>query len=218
VATREPLVAITFDDGPHPVWTPRVLDVLDAHGAKGTFFVVGDRVVQHPDVMTRLHRDGHAIGNHSQRHPSFPLIASRERRAELRACAQALDPYPQQRRLFRPPHLDQNLGSRIDAWRLGYDVIACNRHATDWEERSSDELALALNGSLQAGDIVMLHDALYDRPDASRAALVDALDAMLTHHTPHFRFVTVPVLMNAGRARRELWFKRPAIGRARPDA
>lgn len=209
VATDEPMVALTFDDGPDPRWTPAVLDVLNDHGAKATFFVIGENVVKHPDVMQRIHDEGHALGNHSQHHPSFPFITASERRRELRACAVALGPYPQARRLFRPPHLDQSVASRYDTWRLGYDVVACNRHARDWEERSSKEMERDLNEALGAGDIVMLHDALFDRKDRSRAPMIAALDAMLRRQAGRFLFVTVPTLLEAGRPHRTIWLKRP---------
>jgi peptidoglycan-N-acetylglucosamine deacetylase len=212
VATDRPLIALTFDDGPHPDWTPRVLDVLDRYGAKGTFFVVGEHAARYPDVMKRLHQGGHALGNHGQRHLTFPLISAEKRRLELRACSQALAAYPQARRLFRPPHLDQSFACRFVTWRFGYDVIACNRHATDWEHATSEEMIEAL-GELAAGDVVMLHDALYGQPHRSRAAMIEALDTVLRTHAPRFEFVTVPALLQAGRARRELWLKVPPRSR-----
>jgi len=209
VATDRPLVALTFDDGPDPRWTPRVLDVLRAHGAKATFFVVGANAEKHPEVVQRIHDEGHALGNHSQRHPSFPFISSARRRDEMAACRAALAPFPQPLRLFRPPHLDQSLASRWDAWRLGYDVVACNRHVEDWEERSSEAMAQALNDTLEAGDVILLHDALYDRPERSRAPMIAALDAVLRRQTPRIRFVTVHELIGAGRVRRDIGLKRP---------
>jgi peptidoglycan-N-acetylglucosamine deacetylase len=214
VVTTKPMVALTFDDDPDPRWTPRVLDVLRAHAAKATFFVVGENVERHPDVVQRMHDEGHALGNHSHHHPSFAFIDRAARRRELRACAATLRPYPQSRRLFRPPHLDQTLASRYDAWCLGYDVIACNRHAHDWEERSSEEMERDLNDTLGAGDIVLLHDALFDRRDRSRNAMIAALDATLQRHGRRFSFVTVPKLLEAGRPCRTMWLKRPKAPRA----
>lgn len=209
VDTDQPLVALTFDGGPDEVWTPQVLDVLQAHGAKATFFVIGKYVDRHPDIVRRTVEAGHALGNHTYDHPSFPLVTSAERRRELLACGTALAPYPQRRRLFRPPYLDQSLASRYDAWRLGYDTVTCNRHANDWEDRPSDEMTQLLNETIEAGDLVMLHDAVCDQRYRSRAAMIETLDAVLREQSPRLRFVTLPDLLDAGRPRREMFIKRP---------
>lgn len=211
VATEEPMVAITFDGGPDERWTPRVLDVLEAHGAKGTFFVIGKYVDKHPEIMRRLVAGGHALGNHTYDHPCFPLVSGAERRRELEACARALRPYAPAPKLFRPPYLDQSLASRFDSWRLGYQVIACSRHAYDWEDRDSDELLSALEG-VQKGDIIMLHDAVCDQRYRSREAMIEALGAFLQRHAA-WRFVTVPELLQQGRAQRRIWLKRPNVKR-----
>src|SRR4051812_14282057 len=68
LATGEPIVALTFDDGPDPVVTPRILDVLAAHGARATFFVLGARAARHPDVVRRIAREGHTVATHTQHH------------------------------------------------------------------------------------------------------------------------------------------------------
>lgn len=213
VATADPLVAITFDGGPDERWTPQVLDVLQAHGAKATFFVIGKYVDRHPDLVQRIQREGHALGNHSYDHPSFPLVSGQQRRRELRACATALAPYPQQLRLFRPPYLDQCVASRYDTWRLGYAVITCSRHANDWEDRPSEEMTRVLNDTIEAGDIVMLHDAVCDQRYRSRSATIATLDAVLRAQRGRFRFVTLPDLLAAGRPRRTMWIKRPNVKR-----
>ena len=121
VSTSKPVAALTFDDGPDPVFTPRLLAVLHKHQAKATFFMVGKAAERHPDIVKEVAVAGHAIGNHSWDHPSFPLISRRERWAQVRACEKAIAPYGQ--RLFRPPYGDQNLLSRLEASWLGYQVI-----------------------------------------------------------------------------------------------
>ena len=213
VATREPLVAITFDGGPDERWTPQVLDVLKEHGARATFFVIGKYVDRHPDLMRRIVAEGHALGNHSYDHPSYPRVSSAERVRDLRACATALAPYPQPLRLFRPPYLDQCVASRLDSWRLGYAVVTCSRHANDWEDRPSEEMTDVLNATIEGGDIVMLHDAVCDQRYRSRTAMIEALDAVLRTQQGRFRFVTIPELLAAGPPRREMWIKKPNVRR-----
>jgi len=130
VATNEPLVALTFDDGPHPVHTRELLRVLASHDARATFFMLGVQALALPDVVDRVAAAGHAIGNHSFDHPSFPLIASRERQRQLRACQAALGPHG--RRRFRPPCGHASLSSHLDVRRLGYEVVTWSRRALPW--------------------------------------------------------------------------------------
>ena len=85
--TPERVVALTFDDGLHPKFTPDLLDILQEHGAKATFFVVGAAVRRYPHIVRRAAEAGHAIGNHSWDHPSFPFISRRERFRQVHACA-----------------------------------------------------------------------------------------------------------------------------------
>ena len=208
VATSEPIAAITFDGGPDERWTPQVLDLLDAHDAKATFFVVGKYVELHPDIMQRGHAAGHAFGNHTFLHPPFPLVSRGERRRELRDCATALAPYPQKRALFRPPYLVQDLASRYDSWRLGYDVIACSLHADDWEDRTSDEMQQPRIEGAKPGDIIMLHDAVCDQRYRSRTAMIEALESFLRRRSD-LRYVTVPELLRSGEPVREMWHRVP---------
>lgn len=93
VSTRELLVALTFDDGPHPDYALRLLDILERHQAHATFFMLGEAAKRHPEIVTMVARQGHAIGNHSWDHPSFPLVNGRERRAQIRACGKAIEPW-----------------------------------------------------------------------------------------------------------------------------
>lgn len=216
VRTQEPVASITFDDGPHPHWTPRVLDVLDEYGAKATFFLVGEHVDAHPDIVRRIRDAGHAIGNHTHRHPSFPLVSSSRRRQELRDCEDALASVADApTMLFRPPYLDQDVPSRFDAWRLGYDVVGCSLHADDWHMRSAADMADDLTERARAGDVILLHDAIYGQPrDPGRKSMVHALGAFLARRTD-LRFVTVPSLLTFGEPVRTAWFKRPHQREAR---
>src|SRR3954471_23613007 len=99
VATREPAIALTFDDGPDRQETPRVLDVLERHGARGTFFQVGKSVERYPEIVARAAAAGHALANHSWDHPSFRQIRGSYRRGPIRSWR----PDPRVRRGPRPP-------------------------------------------------------------------------------------------------------------------
>src|SRR5206468_4992188 len=78
VATGEAIAALTFDDGPHPEFTPRLLDILDKHRARATFFMLGENARRHPDLVQRVAQVGHVIGNHSWDHSVFPSLTRRE--------------------------------------------------------------------------------------------------------------------------------------------
>ncbi|HEX2524363.1 MAG TPA: polysaccharide deacetylase family protein, partial [Terriglobia bacterium] len=121
VQTRVPVASLTFDDGPHPEFTPRLLDILRHHKARATFFMLGQAAQKHPEIVRRVAEAGHAIGNHTWDHLSFPLLSERERQRQLKTCADAIAPYGL--RLFRPPYGEQSLASRLSAARLGYEVI-----------------------------------------------------------------------------------------------
>jgi peptidoglycan/xylan/chitin deacetylase (PgdA/CDA1 family) len=160
---------------------------------------------------------GHAIGNHSWDHPSFPFISGSERRRQVRACAEATAPHGQ--RLFRPPYGEQSVASRLDLRLLGYDVILFSCEVGDWCSPDAEGMGRALTRSVGPGDIVCLHDALYwhqsnalvptltAQPHVDRSAMLSALARYLDHASGRMRFVTVPELMKRGRPRRANWYR-----------
>jgi peptidoglycan-N-acetylglucosamine deacetylase len=215
VRTAERVAALTFDDGPHPEWTPRLLDILAARGAKATFFVVGEAVRAHPELTARIRDEGHALGNHTWDHRSLPTLGRRERRAQLERCREALAPYGGDARLFRPPFGDQTLASLLTARRLGYTVVTWSHAAGDWLPRSAADLQADLARKLAPGVIILLHDALYRTPDpgsSDRSAVLGAVAGLLAAR-PDYAFVTVPTLLGGATLkrslRRTLWFKPP---------
>lgn len=212
VETREPAVALTFDDGPDPEATPRFLDVLARGGARGTFFMVGKSARRHAEVAARVAREGHAAANHSWDHPSFPLLKARWRRRQLRWCQEALP--PGSARLFRPPWGHQSLGSRLDAARLGFRVVTWDVTAEDWGGDDPRTLAARMEAGIRPGSIVVLHDALYatnDEAHRDRGPAIEAVALLLEHLGSRYRFVTVPELLRLGRPRYWHWYRRPDL-------
>jgi peptidoglycan-N-acetylglucosamine deacetylase len=206
VLTADPVVALTFDDGPDPAYTPRLLDILAAHGARATFFMIGARAHRHPEIVERVAAEGHVIGNHSWDHPSFPLISQEERCQQLRACARAIAPH--EKYLFRPPYGNQDLASWSDVDQMGYCAIGWNIEAGDWEERDSASIADAVTAQLQPGAVVLLHDGLFDALDTRffpRDATISAVGHLLDRHAGSMRFVTILELLQYGAPRRKKW-------------
>ena len=217
VVTDSRAVALTFDDGPDPRTTPRVLQVLEDFGVRATFFMVGESAARAPALVREVAAAGHAIGNHSWSHPPFPAIPGRERRRQLRACATALAPYGL--RLFRPPYGEQSLASRLDALALGYRVVTWSVDPRDYKERDGVVLAAKLLGEIRPGSIVLLHDGIFEDQDRHlhleprqapihepREEMLTALRQVLSQLTPVFQFVTLPELLRLGRPVRAKWW------------
>ena len=214
VTTDDPVIALTFDDGPHPAWTPRLLDVLAAHRAVATFFMIGEAARRHPELVRRVADAGHAIGNHSWDHPSFPLIASRERRAQILACGQGIAPYG--RRLFRPPYGHQSMTSRLDPFWLGYQVVTWSVNSDDWRNRDAASMARQLVGQVRPGDIIVFHDGLFDALEDEyfdRQPTVDAVRLLLDGLGDRVAYVTIPELLRHGTPKTAGRFRRadPAL-------
>jgi peptidoglycan/xylan/chitin deacetylase (PgdA/CDA1 family) len=212
VCAMDPVAALTFDDGPDAEYTPRLLSCLEQYHARATFFLLGQAAQNHPDLVRQIAEAGHAIGNHSWDHPSFPGISGRERRAQIRAGAEAIAPYGQ--RLFRPPYGHQSIASRIDALRLGYKVIMFDVWADDWCGGEPQIVAQQLERRIHPGAVIVLHDRLFDALDLSyfnREPMLKALEIFLDRVGDRFRFVTVPELLRLGRSHKEIWYKQSNV-------
>jgi peptidoglycan-N-acetylglucosamine deacetylase len=212
VQTDEPIGALTFDDGPDASWTPRVLDVLARHGARGTFFIVGEAARQHPGLVRRMADGGHALANHTDSHVAVSLISRRERHAELRACQAALAPHGH--RLFRPPFGALSTAAVLDMAWLGYDIVAWTVDVGDWWSDDTARMTAELTRRVTPGRVMLFHDVIRQPgagrivsrpPHADRQAMLDALDAFLAGARGRLRFVTVPELLRAGRVVRRPW-------------
>lgn len=205
VRTSRPYVALTFDDGPEPNSTPAVLDILARHAALGTFFCLGSAATRYKEMVLRIAAAGHAIGSHTSTHPSLPRLSRSQVAREIAEGHAALGEIAVP--LFRPPYGHYGIKVARSAKSLGLTPVLWNGHADDWLSLDSDEIAQKLTLTLQPGAIVLLHDALntYGQdgvPD--RAAMLVALDKVLSSHKDAYRFVTVPQLLTAGRAAKSM--------------
>jgi len=212
VLTQDAVAALTFDDGPHLEVTPRLLKILERHQARATFFIIGKAAKDHPELVKQIAQAGHAIGNHSWDHPSFPYIKGRERRAQIRECAKIIAPYGQ--KLFRPPYLNQNLCSYIDTISLDYRVIAYDIDAQDWRDHDANWIVERVIRNIKPGSIILFHDSLHDTIEEKfydREQTLKAVDLLLERLHGRFRFITIPELFKHGRPHRQYWFKKADI-------
>jgi peptidoglycan/xylan/chitin deacetylase (PgdA/CDA1 family) len=154
-------VALTFDDGPDPETTPKVLDALDAANARGTFFVIARKAEAHPDVVREILRRGHAVGLHSYAHDRlFSLRGEKTVRADLERGIRALEAITGERpRLFRPPigHTNPIIARVADA--LDLVVVGWTVSGRDGVRANAERVAARVSSRLEDGAIVLLHDA-----------------------------------------------------------
>lgn len=202
VQTHIPVAALTFDDGPHPVYTPNVLSILKKHSANATFFMVGESASKYPEVVKMVAGAGHTIGNHSWSHPNLTAMASRiHRLRQIWACARAIAPYG--KRLFRPPFGMQNFQIRLDALFLMNKAILWSASAQDWIPQKSEEIAQKIIDRISPGTIFLLHDAIYqsEAPQTlwDRGPMLKGLEIALAELKGRMHFVTLPELLKAGR-------------------
>lgn len=162
VETKEKRVYLTFDDGPDPEQTPKVLDVLKAHRAKAVFFCIGEKVEAHPEIVRRILAEGHAVGNHSHTHTSrFPLLRRQAMLADVEACSAALEKVSDRKvTLFRPPFGVTNPTVAAVVRRLGLRPVGWTIRTYDTRNSDPDTVLKHIEGKLKPGAIILLHDRL----------------------------------------------------------
>jgi peptidoglycan-N-acetylglucosamine deacetylase len=161
-------IYLTFDDGPDPEWTPRILDVLADVQARATFFAIGAQVRRAPTIARRIADEGHALGNHTLSHRHPWAMPERAARAEVRDGAEALeDAIGAAPLFFRPPHGRRRACMTAEAEALGERVIMWDVSAIDWGLLSAPRAIEGRLARVKAHDIVLMHDGRnrHNRPD-----------------------------------------------------
>ncbi|GAA2776570.1 bifunctional polysaccharide deacetylase/glycosyltransferase family 2 protein [Nonomuraea dietziae] len=175
-------LALTFDDGPDPAWTPQVLDALKKHGAKATFFAVGSKIAQHPELTRRIVAEGHEIGNHTYAHADLSEVPGWRLGLELSLTQQALaGATGLHTTLARPPYSSTPAAVTGPQWESlkavadrGYLLVLTDLDTKDWARPGSAQIVKAALPSRGRGAIVMMHDAGGDRRQT-----VEAVDRVL---------------------------------------
>ncbi|MEU8301530.1 glycosyltransferase [Micromonospora sp. NPDC048909] len=196
-------IALTFDDGPDPVWTPRVLDVLHRYGARATFFTVGSQVARHPHLTGRIAAEGHELGVHTFSHPDATVLPGWQRRLEYTQTQKAImNTAGVRTNLLRFPYsstadaIDDGAWSVIqEAGRLGYLTAVNDTDSRDWARPGVDAIVRNMTPADGQGAVVLLHDAGGDRAQTV-AALKRFIPAMAARG---YEFTTVSDGVNRGR-------------------
>lgn len=204
VDTSERVLALTYDDGPHPEDTPRLLDELAAHGARATFFVLSGQVERHPAIARRLLTEGHELALHGPDHRSLTTMDDRAAVEHVRRARDTVEQITSSRlRLYRPPYGEHTPRQARGIARLGLDVVIWSADSLDWQPGTAEEIAGRVIASVFPGGIVLLHDNRGDPetagagegPPADRVAVLRRMLAGLDAHG--YRAETVGALLAA---------------------
>ncbi|MDQ0091506.1 peptidoglycan/xylan/chitin deacetylase (PgdA/CDA1 family) [Paenibacillus anaericanus] len=158
-STRQ--VAFTFDDGPDPLHTPKLLDVLKRQGVKGTFFVLGSKAEQNPELTRRIHQEGHQIGIHNYTHlPNWIMSPRHIRKQHVQRSADIIERITGERPTFyRPPWGILNMGD-LFSLRKSYRIVLWSVMGGDWKVQSrAQPLKEKLMKRIKPGSIILLHDS-----------------------------------------------------------
>lgn len=179
IAARTGAIALTFDDGPDPAWTPRLLDALGAAEAQATFFVIAPRAVRHPEVLDRILEDGHRVELHCDRHVRHSELDDDALLRDVERAQSQLRPLGVQPTLWRTPWGVETAGTHAVAERFGLRLVGWSADTHDWRGDAAETMRTALSPDLAAGAIVLAHDGIGPgarrRHCAETVALVDLL-------------------------------------------
>jgi peptidoglycan-N-acetylglucosamine deacetylase len=204
-------IALTFDDGPFSPYTGQILDTLREHGIHATFFVCGKKVEQYPDIVRRIHAEGHTLGNHTWSHPYLYFLSRAKMAEEIDRTQGAICKITgQATKLFRPPYGARWFGLYSLLRERGMTLIQWSVNGSDWKLRAED-ITAAVCAGLSPGAVILLHDGRQssggyfqrllrknapslDRGQlsAARSQTVEALPAIIRHaREAGFKFVPV---------------------------
>jgi peptidoglycan/xylan/chitin deacetylase (PgdA/CDA1 family) len=214
VRTQDPVIALTFDDGPDEDDTPRILDALADYGAHATFFILGERARRYPDLVRRIRAAGHEVGSHSDVHrrlTSLPLhhvlpVVRRGKRDLERVLGEPI-------RFFRPPYGFLGRRGYLAARSQGLDIVAWSAEAQDWLELEVNELVANSFRDLRPGGILLLHERYEppQRPNPPPAPTFDRelfLKTLLDEISARgWKSVSVGELVSGRPIDRRLWFR-----------
>lgn len=187
-------IALTFDDGPHPRYTDKILSILEKYNIKATFFVIGVNVENYPEPLKRIYEAGHEIGNHSYSHISEKSLTGDSALEEVNKCEELI--YKSigiKPRLFRPPQGMFSEDIEKIVFEKNYSIVLWSVDTRDWAHNSVENIMKTVQSELRGGDVILMHDYT-----SGKNTTCDALESIIPSLIEKgYEFVTVSELMNA---------------------
>ncbi|MDO5349202.1 MAG: polysaccharide deacetylase family protein [Lachnospiraceae bacterium] len=179
-------IALTFDDGPHKIWTPVLLDGLKERGVKVTFFLMGENIPGNEEIVKRMQSEGHLIGNHSYRHIQLTRAGMEETCQAFERTGQMIEELTGTRPQYvRPPYGDWN--EELEC-RTNLTTVLWNVDSMDWSYQNRNRIVSKVCREVEDGDIILMHDIF----QSSQEAALDIIDCLLAEG---WQFVTVDELV-----------------------
>lgn len=187
-----PEIALTFDDGPNPMYTAQILAILQQYGVQATFFVIGSEAAAHPELVQQESQQSHIVGNHTWTHPNLTTLSPADIRAQLQSASNEIEAATNQApSLMRPPGGNFNSEVQSIAASLGLSTILWNVDPRDWSRPGTDKIIQTVLNTTHNGSIILLHDGGGDRSQT-----VAALPTIITSLEQRgFQFVTIARLI-----------------------
>ncbi|WP_243521717.1 peptidoglycan-N-acetylglucosamine deacetylase [Bacillus pseudomycoides] len=193
-------VALTFDDGPDPVFTPQILDKLKSYGVKGTFFLLGENAERYPNVVKRIADEGHIIGNHTYNHPNLAKVSDEEYRNQIVKTEEILKKLVGYAPKFiRPPYGEIREKQLGWATEQNFMIVQWSVDTVDWKGVSAEKITNTVLGNAFPGSVVLQHST----PGANLQGSVDSLDRIIPElKAKGSRFVTLPSMFQTSKQRK----------------
>lgn len=195
IKTNKKIIALTFDDGPHPRYTKEILKILNQYHAKATFFVVGQRAKNYPSLIKEMHTNGHEIGNHTYDHPIIGRITTQQLEEEIKKTDTIIhEIIGKSPSLFRPPGGEYS-ERVVNAAKKGHHLIVMwswTQDTKDWSNPGTGKIINKVCENAKPGNIILFHD--FGR---NRTQTVNALAVILERLSKEgYQFVTVSELLS----------------------
>jgi len=197
------LVALTFDDGPSPVWTPKILDELKKAHIKATFFMLGEHVAKYPDIARRVVAEGHEVGNHTYDHHILFYYTLDNLLKEINETQKVIkDKTGVKTKYFRPPKAWLTAEEKKEIEGMGYKIILWSLNSKDWVTFDDKYIVKYILKNVRPGDIILFHDSggVFTAEGGNREETVKTIPGLVEKlREKGFKFVTITELLNKQR-------------------